>query len=253
MHKFFYSLAVLMFVSLQPANAQQINHWETAIFSDDTWRYFPGLSEPPSTWRNPTFNDTPWAQGKGGFGYEDGDDNTIIPSCTSVYLRIKFTAADTSKIILGVLHMDYDDAFVAYLNDVEIARAGINGQYPAYNALGANHDARMPTGGLPESFTLSKALLTKALKQGTNVLAIQVHQSSANSSDMSSNAWLSFGIKNKNTYFRSTPTWFYAPETVFSTNLPLILIDTEGQTIPDEPKINARMKIIYREGEQNSR
>lgn len=252
MHKFFYSLAVLMFVSLQPANAQQINHWETAIFSDDTWRYFPGLSEPPSTWRNPTFNDTSWAQGKGGFGYEDGDDNTIIPSCTSVYLRIKFTAADTSKISLGVLHMDYDDAFVAYLNDVEIARAGINGQYPAYNALGANHDARMPTGGLPESFTLSKALLTKALKQGTNVLAIQVHQSSANSSDMSSNAWLSFGIKNKNTYFRSTPTWFYAPETVFSTNLPLILIDTEGQTIPDEPKINARMKIIYREGEQNS-
>ena len=30
----------------------------------------------------------------------------------------------------------------------------------------------------------------------------------------------------------------------FVSNLPIILIDTEGKNIPDEPKITARMKII---------
>lgn len=254
MSKTLLSLAIMLIAAFQLVSSQQINHWETAIFNDDTWRYFPGLSEPPATWRSAGFNDTQWAQGKGGFGYEDDDDNTLIPACTSVYLRIKFTVSDTSKISLGVLHMDYDDAFVAYLNDVEIARSGITGQYPAYTSLGANHDARMPSGGLPESFLLPKASLVKSLKQGVNVLAIQVHQSSVNSSDMSSNAWLSFGIRNKTRYFRSTPYWFYPPDTQvpFSTSLPLIVIDTQGQTIPDEPKINGRMKIIFREGELNT-
>ncbi len=254
MSKSFLSLVLFFTAAIQFVYSQQINHWETAVFNEDTWKYFVGKSEPDAGWRTIAFAETGWLQGKGGFGYEDGDDTTIIPACTSVYLRIKINVTDTSKISLGVLHMDYDDAFVAYLNNVEIARSGISGQNPGYNALGTNHDARMPSGGVPESFTISKSLLTTCLKPGTNVLAIQVHQSSVNSSDMSSNAWLSFGIKTTSTYFRSTPVWFYPPAvtTPFSTNLPLIVIDTEGQVIPDEPKINARMKIIYREGEQNS-
>ncbi len=37
----------------------------------------------------------------------------------------------------------------------------------------------------------------------------------------------------------------------FSSNLPIILIDTQGQAIPDEPKVPARMQIIAQEGERN--
>ncbi len=38
-----------------------------------------------------------------------------------------------------------------------------------------------------------------------------------------------------------------------SSNLPIIVIDTHGQTIPDEPKITADMKIIYNgEGQRNA-
>ncbi len=40
--------------------------------------------------------------------------------------------------------------------------------------------------------------------------------------------------------------------TEFTSNLPIILIDTEGNSIPDEPKIMAKMQIIYKgEGENN--
>ncbi len=37
-----------------------------------------------------------------------------------------------------------------------------------------------------------------------------------------------------------------------SSNLPIVIIDTKGKSIPDEPKINASMKIINNEGKDNS-
>ncbi|TKG95886.1 T9SS type A sorting domain-containing protein [Puteibacter caeruleilacunae] len=37
----------------------------------------------------------------------------------------------------------------------------------------------------------------------------------------------------------------------FSTNLPLVVIDTYGNTIVDEPKVAANLKIIYEEGKEN--
>ena len=213
------------------------------------WRYFVGISEPDAGWRSLTFNDTGWPLGQGGIGYADGDDNTIIPSCTSVFIRHKFNIADTASIYRALLSMDYDDAFVAYLNDVEIARAGITGTHPAFNQLGTDHEATMYTGGLPESFFVEKKLLKKCLLPGDNVLAIQVHNSSTTSSDMSSNAFLSFGITNSSNNYRPVPIWFSAPSDFISSNLPIVIITTNnGEAIVDEPKITADMKIIYHEG-----
>ena len=37
----------------------------------------------------------------------------------------------------------------------------------------------------------------------------------------------------------------------FSTDLPLIIIDTEGKTIVDDPKISAKMKIVNNTGTVN--
>lgn len=236
-----------------PSQGQNINHWETAVFNNDMWRYFVGISEPDAGWRSLTFNDTGWPQGQGGIGYADGDDNTIIPSCTSVFIRHKFNVADTASINRALLSMDYDDAFVAYLNDVEIARAGITGTHPSFNQHGTDHEATMYTGGLPESFFVEKKLLKKCLLPGDNVLAIQVHNSSTTSSDMSSNAFLSFGITNSSNNYSPVPVWFSAPSDFTSSNLPIVIITTNnGETIVDEPKITADMKIIYHEaGKRN--
>jgi hypothetical protein len=243
------SLRIFILISLVYCNlvhGQDVNHWETAIFKDNYWRYFPGLSEPDAAWRSLSFNDSGWLYGKGGFGFSDDDDNTTIPQVISVYLRIKFTVTDTSSMAMAVLSMDYDDAFVAYLNDVEIARSGITGSLPPYNQTGTDHEATVYRGGLPESFIIDKKLLTNCLHQGENVLAIQVHNTSATSSDMSSNAYLSFGIKNTSTYFNQVPGWFIPPMTFSSSDLPVVVITTSsGQTITDEPKITADMKIIY--------
>jgi hypothetical protein len=225
---------------------QSVNHWETVVYNDDVWKYFIGISEPPADWRSLSFDDTSWSQGTGGFGYGDNDDNTIIPTCLSVYLRIRFNVIDTGKISSALLDIDYDDAFVAYLNDVEIARVGISGVHPAYNQTGNDHEAAMYRGGLPESFLIEKKKLDLCLTDGENILAVQVHNGSATSSDLTSNIFFSFGISDTTHYYRTPPPWFNAPGELSASNLPVVLINTQpGETIMDEPKITADMKIIY--------
>jgi len=231
---------------LASVRGQNINHWETVIYNNEIWKYFIGSSEPDAAWRSLSFDDASWLQGNGGIGYGDGDDNTIIPVCTSVYLRIKFNVADTGAISSALLNMDYDDAFVAYLNDVEVARVGISDVHPSHDQLGNDHEATMYRGGLPESFMIDKNKLKLCLLQGENVLAIQVHNSTETSSDMSSNAWLSFGINDGSHNYNSLPSWFIPVVEFNSSNLPIVVINTSaGETIMDEPKITADMKIIY--------
>jgi hypothetical protein len=244
-------LPVFVLAVLLSANSfgQTINHWETAVFKDDTWKYLPGFSEPDAGWMSDGFDDSGWFTGKGGFGYGDSDDNTTIPLCTTVYLRIKFSVPDTSAILSAILHMDYDDAFIAYLNGKEIARVGLAMLKPAFNDFGDDHEATVYRGGLPESFIIDKRNLGYYLTQGENLLAIEVHNSSATSTDLSSNAYLSFGIKTSTSFFRPVPAWFTAPFILTSTKLPLVVISTRsGETIKNEPKITADMKIIYKGG-----
>ncbi len=254
MRKTFIFSLLLFSGSVLFSSSQTVNHWETAVLNNDTWRYFIGLSEPDQNWRSLSFNDSTWLQGPGGFGYGDNDDNTIIPLITSVYLRIKFNVADTEVIGEALLSMDYDDAFVAYLNGNEIARAGLTGTYPAYNEPGIDHEAQMYQGGVPESYVLKKSILRSYLLPGENVLAVQVNNSSIASSDMSSNVFLSFGITDASTYYRQVPSWFVAPQDFISSNLPVVIIATkDGESIPDEPKITADMKIIWNgEGNRNN-
>ncbi len=247
-------LTILFLFSLNyMVHCQVINHWETAVYNTDTWKYFIGTPELDPNWRSLSFNDDSWAEGPGGIGYSDNDDNTIIPQCTSVFLRLTFNIIDTSLIAKALLNMDYDDAFVAYLNDVEIARAGISGTYPTYDQAGSDHEATLYQGIAPDAFVIYKDKLKTCLLPGDNVLAIQVHNSSITSSDLTANAFLSFGITNSTTLYRPVPSWFSIPFEFTSSNLPIVIINTDGGVeIPDDPRVLGNMKIIYRgEGIRN--
>lgn len=223
-----------------------IDHWETVIYSNQTWSYYIGTSEPSLHWRELTFDDSSWLRGIGGIGYGDEDDSTSIEPCTALYLRINFTIFDTSKIEKAILHVDYDDGFVAYINDVEVARAniGVVGDHPPYDETTlTDHEAVMYAGGVPEGFRINRQILKGCLNQGNNVLAMQIHNVSLESSDLSSTTFLSVGINDSTTAYHPTPEWFIMYEDLAS-NLPIIVINTHGEEIPDEPKIVAEMGII---------
>lgn len=171
-------------------------HWETVISWGDMWAYRLGTSEPPSDWVQLNYDDSGWSRGPSGFGYGDGDDSTIVAPTNSLYLRKKFYVDDVSAIQLAQLHVDYDDAFVAYLNGVEIARANIGqpGIRPAYNdPANTPREALIYQGGLPEVFSIQA--IQYLLQPGDNLLAIQVHNYGINSSDLSLIPFLSLGMR----------------------------------------------------------
>ena len=190
-----------------------IDHWESPVLETDTWSYTIPTAATSTNWRETSFDDAAWSTGQGGFGYADDDDNTLItdPS-TSIFLRKKFTLADTAEIYSGVFHIDYDDGFVAYLNGTEIARDNIVGDFPAYNDVSIDdREAEVYDGGDYAEYELNTDFIKSILVEGENVLAIQVHNKSATSSDLSARPYLSIALKTNNTYWSPTPS-FFTPE-----------------------------------------
>ncbi len=238
---------MIMFIILVKSGVgQTIDHWETVVYDSMQWRYWPGASDPGSEWNTPSFNDTGWQQGQGGVGYSDEDDRTVISPVLSVFLRKKFTIVNRDKIKDAVLHVDYDDGFIAYLNGVEIARAfmGTNAIVPFSQGSVGLHEALLYQGIAAEGFVIKKEQLDALLVAGENTLAIQVHNENLGSSDLTARGFFSVGITDNSTTYLATPSWFVEPLNFSDSNLPIIVINTNGQSIGDDPRIVATMGII---------
>jgi hypothetical protein len=173
-----------------------VAYWDNIIDQGDVWRYFPGTSEPPANWNSSDFDDSSWETGNSGFGYGDGDDQTELSAgLLSVYLRKTFVIEDIQDLVSAVLHIDYDDGFVAYLNGVEFARANIGeeGIPPSFNqGTNTDHEAQMYQGGKPDVFPISE--WRDYLVSGKNVIAIQVHNINSGSSDLTCIPFFSIGL-----------------------------------------------------------
>ncbi len=204
-------------------------HWETIIKQGDTWSYFVGTQAPPTDWHLPQFDASTWSTGASGFGYGDNDDATVIANTLSCFVRKEFEITDTSNISDLFLHIDYDDGFVAYLNGVAIAWENINftGTPPAYNETSNNStEPLIVFGSAPKSYHLTE--WKHLLKNGTNLLAIQVHNSSSTSSDITLIPFLTLGMKTppQNPQGVTPLLEFSTPR--LHTNFK---IDAEGETI----------------------
>ena len=241
----------IVFILIILTNLHGQHHWETAIFAEDDWRYIVPSFAVETGWNTIEFDVSNWDEGPGGFGYGDGDDGTIIDPAISVYFRRNFSVSDLTKLSSAVLSADYDDGFVAYLNGHEIGRSynlSEPGTFVPYDETTTyDHEASLYNGGLPESFMLDSLELDSLLTNGENVFAVQIHNVGINSSDMSGNFYLSFGITDDSEFYETPPWWFQEPIILDGFNLPIILIDTYGVEIPDEPRIPASMGIINNE------
>jgi hypothetical protein len=150
-----------------------------------TWSYDDQGLDLGTAWTSPAFDDSTWPTGAGQLGYGDGDETTVIgwgphPTRRAVtaYFRTEFVVDDATSVVALDLDLVRDDGAVVYLNGVEILRnnmpAGvITATTPASSATSRENEYR--------SFLLDAA----ALVDGTNVIAVEVHQDSIYSSDLS--------------------------------------------------------------------
>jgi hypothetical protein len=200
-------------------------------------------------WTLLNFDDSSWLEGNSGIGYGDNDDETIISPTIALFMRKTFEIEDLSLVSRAVLDIDYDDGFVAYINGVEVARDLFSGDFTSYSMPSDGlHEAQLYTGNIPERYFFDKTLL----RNGSNVIAIQVHNQALSSSDLSALPVITLELPLGTEKYFSPPNWFVEPSpqpvdiNFTSSNLPIVILNTGGFDIPDEPKIEATMKIIER-------
>jgi hypothetical protein len=219
------------------------------LFTYDTCftKYFAATSEPDPNWYKQGFNDTAWPKDTGifGFGYK-GIYSTINSSAKSIYMRCPFKVANKSAIKAIGFYADYDDGFIAYLNGHEIARVNVskNKKFPAYNDLAiqshhAEYSGLNYTYPVPGIY-LDSALLDSCLVQGDNVMAIHLLNDSINGSDLwfldviADITYLSFNYYSDNSRYKRLIN-------VDSTNIPLVIINTDQYGIPYDQTIHTKV------------
>ena len=210
-----------------------IHHWEQPVNDAAIWKYLVPDDDTPSDWIMPGFDDSAWGNSLVSVGYGDDDDNTILPDGTlSIYLRHEFIITDTSDIANAMLSIDYDDGFIAYLNGNVIALNGFAEGSPEYDELsGIDHEAAMYFGGASENFIFDETLFKSWLVEGTNVFAVEVHNVTEGSSDLTARPFLSIGIKTEEIIWTDIlPAWF--PIFAVSQNLHTnFKINPEGESV----------------------
>jgi hypothetical protein len=182
-------------------------HWESPVLPGNTFDYTVPTASTSVSWMKPAFTPTGWSQGKGGFGFGDNDDATIVPtSAMAVYIRKSFLIPVGFRYTNMALHVDYDDGFIVYLNGIEIARKSIIGT-PTWNSAAATtHEASMYSGGKPETIWIDTTFVKSLLITGKNIFAVEVHNYISTSTDLTLIPFFSFKINDSYLFFERTPT-----------------------------------------------
>ncbi|MHC4629502.1 MAG: hypothetical protein ACYTDV_21215, partial [Planctomycetota bacterium] len=159
---------------------------EPIIDKGADWQYLAG-GHPGMSWMQPDFDAGAWDVSAAGFGYADNDDNTTLKDMKGrysvVYIRKSFRVSNIEDIRELGLMINYDDAFIAYLNGREILRVGVGRGSGAGASRIANHEA--------EGFGYFRIFEhSDLLRQGVNVLAIEGHNDITRGSDFTLDPYL---------------------------------------------------------------
>ncbi|MBN9693781.1 MAG: CotH kinase family protein [Verrucomicrobia bacterium] len=137
-----------------------------------------------TNWKHPNFNDGSWAEGPAQLGYGEGDEATVIPfgnaanKWPTAYFRRKFTLASRADLAAVTLRLKRDDGAIVYLNGQELVRSSVFEGILNANSLAQNASDDGQT-------FLSFVVSPDVLLEGSNTLAVELHQSSASTSDAS--------------------------------------------------------------------
>lgn len=182
-------------INAYPPPGYDFKQWKEKVLSTKMnlipqgsfWKYYDGGLTPDAFWADKNYNDASWKLGTAQFGYGDGDEKTVIsygPNSQSKYIssyyRRTFQINDLATVKELALKLIRDDGAVIYLNGNEILRSNM-----PTGTVSFSTSALTAVSGTDEStfyeFTIDKTYLLN----GANVLAVEIHQSGATSSDVS--------------------------------------------------------------------
>ena len=156
------------------------------IAKGDTWKYSDAGAKPGDNWTAADYDDSGWSTGAGRLGFaSSGAFRTALnryvgggssgTQVTTYYFRKIFTMPAGAGLMTELkASLDCDDGYVAYINGVEVKRDQVaSTDYSAFSTatnMGEKEDTFVfPAGTLVE---------------GENVIAVEVHQCNATSTDV---------------------------------------------------------------------
>lgn len=157
-----------------------------------------GCKTAPADWFASSFDpdiitddpDDDWISGTAELGYGDGDEETVISfgnsssrKCISYYFIHEFTVGEGDVDLYDglLVRLLRDDGAVVYINGQEVARSNM-----PTGTISASTRALSTADGEDED-TFFEFDLANTLVEGTNRIAVEVHQRSSGSSDVSFN------------------------------------------------------------------
>ena len=166
------------------------------IASNTVWRLLDTGIDPDPSWKTPGFDDSAWRSGPTEIGYGDGGEATVagfidtnpllvgVQKNITTYFRQAFDAPGTGTFSTLRFRLVRDDGAVVYLNGVEVWRSNM-----PVGVITPTTRASRDVSGTEEStyFELDLPAGATQLQPFNNLLAVEVHQGSPASPDMSFN------------------------------------------------------------------
>lgn len=211
------SLGVKYSFSPMPTSSPIETNLTSLVSRGANWRYFDEGVDLGPGWRLPEFDDSSWSAGPAELGYGDGIEGR--PEATVVsfgndgankhpttYFRHAFTLEDPASINSMVLELLRDDGAAVFLNGVELVRDRL-----ANNATHAT-PGMLPqvSDSLDETRFYRYSVDASALRSGQNILAVEIHQATPDSADLSFDLAL-FGANHHPQPVRVCPTTQVSP------------------------------------------
>jgi chitodextrinase len=167
----------------------------TVIPAGATWRYLDNGSNQGTAWRATAFNDSTWASGPAQLGYGDGDEATVVSfgpdpnnRHRTTYFRHQITIDNVATLANVNLTLLRDDGAVVYVNGVEVARSNMpTGTITSTTYASSNAE------GAAETQLFTFPVPAARFVNGTNTIAVEIHQQYRSSSDISFDLILSTG------------------------------------------------------------
>ena len=166
--------------SRAPAEADNSNV-AVVVPAGARWKYLDTGTDPGPNWTTLEFNDAPWQEGTAQLGCGDNDEKTRISdnarNYPTYYFRREFKVTNPDQLKPLVLRLIKDDGAIVYINGAEVCRDNMP---PGKVSRDTFAEA---TTEIESEFYVHD--VNAKLVAGNNVIAVEVHQASANSSDVS--------------------------------------------------------------------
>lgn len=246
------------FMGWQSKNQTQL------INMGSTWSYSDTGTDLGISWNSVEYDDSSWKSGEAEMGYGDGDEKTILSYGASssdkhptYYFRKMLDVTDQEKIQKLTMRVKYDDGAVVYVNGVEVQRLNMRVGSINYSTYAAT----------TSSGTIDFDVDPKLFVNGSNCIAVEVHQGNATSSDVSFDLGLWAVMSETSNYISTSKELIVHPTTaldltaVFQNSgqciLPAVISDEYTVSkecspilVPDNVQITATGKLIIEAGVQ---